>query len=103
MVMSFRFIFSFLAFFLTVLVHFRSTHSLLHGISSASVYANLPYFLFGYFLRWQVSQLFTSFQTAFLIPGQYKRCTIIASTLLLMDEGYMYGTNIICNFGVLTK
>ena len=80
-VMNFRFKFYFCSFILVNKGPIRSTQSLFHGISSASFAGNLPYFLFGRFLRWQVSQLVTYFWTSFLIPGQYKCWWIIASII----------------------
>ena len=59
----------------------RSTDIFLRGISSASLAGNLSYFIFNHFVRWQVSQLVTSFWTSVIIPGQYKCCQIIASVL----------------------
>ena len=55
--------------------------SLFHGISSASLAGNLPYFLFDHFVHWKVPQLVTYFRMAYLMPGQYKCWWIIASVL----------------------
>ena len=38
---------------------------LFHSISSANLASNLPYFLLDNFVRWQVSQLVTSFWKGF--------------------------------------
>ena len=54
---NFRCKFYFCIFLPIIWDNIRSTNSLFHGISSANLAGNLPYFLFDNFVRWQVSQL----------------------------------------------
>ena len=58
-----------------------STHSLFHGISSATLAGNSPYFFVELFVRWHTSYFVTSFWAVFLMPGHYKCWLIVASVL----------------------
>ena len=70
MVTAFIFVFSFCLFLFIKWDLIRSTNSLFHGIFSGYLTGNLPYYIFDRFVCWQVSQLGTSFRTAYLMPGQ---------------------------------
>ena len=73
--------FSLFNFILMTCVKFRYTESLFHGIYSASLADNLPYFSSNLFVHCQVSQFFTSSQSAFIMLGLYKYLRFISSFL----------------------
>ena len=54
MVMGFIYKISFFTFIIMIQGPIRSTQTLFHGIYSASLADNLPYFIFDRFVRWQV-------------------------------------------------
>ena len=76
-----KYIFYLCSFLLIMYAPIGSTQILLHDISLANLFGNLPHFLFDFFLCWQVSQLVTYFRTVYLIPGQYKCWQVVAFIL----------------------
>ena len=80
-VTDYIFNFSFCQFILMTQGPIWFTQALLYGISSSSLAGIL--LLFDRFLCMQMSQLITSFWTAFLIPGQYKCWKRIASVIYI--------------------
>ena len=99
----FRCKFSFFPFLLMKHCPIRSTYILFHGIYSANLAGNLPYF---YLIILYVGKCHN-----YLLPSVYnfscRDSTNVGSSLppfyLFLYEVDTYGTNVICNFGVLTE
>ena len=83
-----------------------STQSLFHGIYSSPLAGNLPYFIFDrFFTLASVKKIYflPSFRMAFLMPGSKNVGKSSPKFYTFLDEGDMYGTNVIRNFGLLTE
>ena len=102
-VTAFRFKFYFYPFLCMMQDPIRYTQSLFHGIYSVSLAVNLTYFIFYSFVHWEVSQCFTSFWAAFIMPGQCKYWKKPLPLYPFLDEVDTYGTNLICIYGELTE